>query len=201
MLKPWVILVVLGGVAHADGPTARFGLTGAMVDQSSPDGWVQAGPHFAVGERLGAFVGEIEYAYLGFFGANIDHRLGVTVRADLSRTYSGVCDLAYACTRGTSFFGEAGVAERFGHLTIDAQHLEPVTHNKPEAHVGFGIELENQLSPRRNGWQFGVRFAISPSDTVAGVACRGAGCTPTTSVNPRAIDTSVMFDWMYVIGR
>ncbi|MDB4953275.1 MAG: hypothetical protein JWO36_844 [Myxococcales bacterium] len=197
MVKPWVILLLVGsGVAEA-GPTTRFGLTGAFADQSAPDA-AQLGPLFAVGERFGSFVGEIDYAYLSFFGANIDHRLGVTLRADLSRTYSGICTLPYACTRGTTFFGEAGIAERFGHLSVDAQHPDPIAKNEPEAHIGLGIELENQLEPYRNGWQFGLRFAMTPSQAAVATACRGSGC-PTTS--SRAVDTAVLFEWMYVLGR
>ena len=199
MLKPWVLLVMLGGVANG-GPTARFGLTGAFTDQSSPDS-AQFGPQVALGERFGAFVGEVDYAYLSFFGANIDHRIGLTLRADLNHSASNRCILGYACTRGSTFFGEAGIAERYGHTPIDAQHPDPIAKNKPEIHLGLGLELENQLVPHRNGWQFGLRLAITPSDHVLGTACRGAACAMTTVTTTRAVDAAVLFEWMYVLGN
>ena len=200
MVKPWVIFVLLGGVAHADGPTARFGLTGAFADQSAPD-MAQLGPLVAMGERWGALVGEVEYAYLSFFGANLDHRVGLNLRADLYRTAGGTCMLSYACTKGTTFFGEVGAAERFGHLPLDGQHPDPIATHQPEAHVSLGIELENQLAPHRNGWQFALRFAMTPSESTLGVACRGATCTTGLTSTQRSVDTAVLFEWMYVLGH
>ena len=120
----------------------------------------------AVGLRGGPFVGEVEWAYLSFFEPDTTsdgvQRVGVTLRADVLRRYTTHCMFRYACTRGSSLWVDAGVAERFGQWLLDAHDIAPAQSREPEAHVSLGIELDNQIRPMRNGWQLGVRFAVSP---------------------------------------
>jgi hypothetical protein len=195
----FVAILISAGLAHA-GPTTRFGLTGGIANPTSPGGG-QLGPMVALGERAGAFVVEVDYAYLSFFGADVDHRFGLNLRADLFRSESSRCLLTYACTRGATLFGEIGSAERFGHVPVDAQNPMPVETSQPEAHVGIGLELENQLIPHRNGWQLGLRFAITHGAPTLGTACRGSNCSSTTTVVDNGVATSVFFEWMYVLGN
>ena len=192
-------LVLAGGVAEAE-PTARFGLTGALADQGS-GGAYELGPQVALGERFGAFVGELDYAYLSFFDSAVSpggvHRVDVTLRADLVRTLRATRCTNFACTRATSFYGELGAGERFGRWIVDATHAIPATTPQPELHFGLGLELDNLLVPRRNGWQLGLRFVIAPRDAQPGVACRG-GCTSVPGT-PGGLDHAVFVEWMFVI--
>jgi hypothetical protein len=209
MLKLAALAVlVLGGIAEA-GPTARFGVTGAVEDEGAP-GKYEIGPLIAVGLRGGAFVGEIEWSYLSFFDPDTSpsgvQRLGVSLRADLLRSYATRCMFRYACTRASSLWGEIGAGERFGQWVLDASHVAPASDHQPEAHVALGIELDNQISPMRNGWQLGVRFAVAPRGYDQPVACRsggGTGCMSTTPDlgNNGGYDGSVLIEWMFLFGN
>ena len=200
MVLPVLLAAIVGASRHAAhaGPTARFGLTGALSDQSAPQE-LELGPMFAVGERAGPFVGELEYAYMSFsdpdVSANGIHRLGVTLRADLIRNTGGPCFRYLACTRATTLYGEVGAAERLGYWRLDS-HTNSLA-NQREAHVGLGLELDNHLSPLRYGWQLGLRLAFAPHEQIAGVSCRGTGC-PTTH---GGTDRAVLVEWTFVIGK
>lgn len=200
------VLVLGGGVATAGGPTARFGLT---FGHDRNDEVPVFGPAIAVGERVGPFVGEIEWAWLSFLEglttAGGVQRVGVTLRADLTRSFAGHCKLdgtgLYACTRATSFYGEFGAGERFGQWLTTGVPTPHQVH-QPEAHVGFGFEMDNQLHPSRTGWQFGVRFTAARSDPYATAACRGTGCAATSpGMTGPSLDYSVLAEWMYLLGR
>ena len=82
---------------------------------------------------------------------------------------------------------------------IDASHMTPVSGTQHEAHVSLGVELENQLAPYRNGWQFALRFAVAPHETLVGSTCRGAGCT--VSTDGGGLDKLVFLEWMFVLGH
>jgi len=195
------LLVILGltGAAHA-GPTARFGMTYAVHDPGATS--IEFGPMVALGDRLGAFVGELEWGYLSFFDPDASpggvHRLGVTLRADLVQSREYRCWHRFACTRGRSIYAEAGAAERFGRWRIDAFRQTPVNTPQPEAHVGFGIELDNRIVPERDGWQLGIRFAIAPADPIVMTTCRGS-CP--VNVGGGGLEKAVLIEWMFLIGQ
>jgi hypothetical protein len=196
--------LVGGGIASAD-PTARFGLTFGY-DHQAPD--PQLGPQVAVGERLGRFVGELEYAYLSFFSPESHiQRLGVTLRADVLRANQRC--LHYACTRASSIYVEGGAAERYGQWLVDATTVTPARSPQPEMHVGVGYEIDNQIVPYRNGWQLGLRFAVAPHDPLLGpapgTACRGTGCAMPgagggSSGSGGGLDRSIFIEWMFLVG-
>ena len=64
------------------------GITLGLADQGAP-GIFQIGPQASIGERVGAFTGELDYAYLSFFDPDASstgvHRFGLTLRAELLR--------------------------------------------------------------------------------------------------------------------
>jgi hypothetical protein len=205
------VVVVLGGsgggVAEA-GPTGRVGLTGAIGDEGAP-GKYEIGPMIAVGMRGGPFVGELEWSYLSFFDPDTSpdgvQRIGVSLRADLLRSYATRCMFRYACTRASSVWGEIGAGERFGQWVLDSSHVAPASSHQPEAHVAIGIELDNQIAPMRNGWQVGVRFAVAPRGYDQPIACRGASCempaATATTGNHGGYDGSVLVEWMFLFGE
>lgn len=194
-----LVLVAIAGVASAE-PSLRAGLTLGLADQAAP-GVFQIGPQLSLGQRLGVFTGEIDYAYLSFFDPYASptgvHRLGVTLRAELMR------DLGHArhILGAHALFVEAGGAERFGRWQLDAQTYYPRKTPVPEAHAGVGLELDNRVWPRRDGWQVAVRFAVSPADHPVPLACRGADCglaMPMAANN--GLDRSVLLEWMFIFG-
>ncbi len=201
-------LLVLEGVATAGGFTTRFGLTGALEDQGAP-GKIEAGPAIAVGLRGGPFVAEVEWAYLSFFEPDTTsagvQRLGVTLRADLLQSLSTHCMFHYACTRATSLWADAGVGERFGQWLLDAHDIAPANGREPEAHVSLGLEFDNQVWPMRNGWQIGLRFAVSPRGVGQDSTCRTSGecstsSTATTAIDKGGYDDSMLVEWMFLFG-
>jgi hypothetical protein len=198
MMKALVVVVVLAGSVEA-GPTSRFGLTYGVTDPAATS--IELGPMVTLGERAGPFVGELEWAYLSFLDPDASragvHRLGVTLRADLLQSRHDRC-WATACTRGQAIYAEAGAAERFGRWQVDAFSVSPVNSPQPEVHVALGFELNNQLVPYRNGWQFAVRFAFAPDDPVLMTSCRG-GCP--VSAQRDGIQKAVLLEWMFVVGR
>ncbi len=199
------------------GPTMRFGLTGALEDQGAPGKYV-FGPLVALGLRGGPFVGEVEWAYLSFFDPDTTdggvHRLGVSLRADLVRTFASHCLFRGGCTRAQSLWVEAGAGERFGRWQLDAAHMAPASDHQPEVHVAAGIELDNQIAPMRNGFQLGVRLAVAPRGYDPASACRSSGgCALGQPVaggstgnagntgNNGGYDASVLLEWMFFFGR
>jgi len=204
-------LLVLSGVANAGGLTARFGLTGAAWDQGAP-GKTVAGPEIAIGVRGGPFVAELEWADLSFFDADTTgagvQRVGVSLRADILRSFATHCVLRYACTRATTLWADVGAGERFGQWLVDAYNISPANSREPEVHASLGIEFDNQIWPMRNGWQIGVRFAMSPRGVGEGPACRaGDACvmspTPvqTTAGDKGGYDSSLLLEWMFLFGK
>jgi hypothetical protein len=202
-----VVALGLGGHALA-GPTVRFGLTGAIADQTAIDKHVM-GPAIGIGLRAGPFVGEVEWAYLSFFDPDTTsggvHRLGVALRADVLRTLGTHCLFRTGCTRAQSLWLEVGAGERLGQWQLDAAHVAPASSHVPEAHLSLGLEIDNQIYPMRNGFQVGVRLAVAPRGSGAMSACRGSGCvTPTSTTgdlgNHGGYDSSVLVEWMFLFG-
>ena len=198
-------VLTLSTIAAA-GPTMRFGLTGAIDDQGAP-GKYEVGPLVALGLRAGPFVGEFEWAYLSFFDPDTTdygiHRLGLSLRADVMRSYSTHCLFRGGCTLAQSLWVEAGAGERFGQWQLDAAHIAPATSRQPEAHVAIGVEIDNQIHPMRNGFQLGLRFAIAPRGSDLDSACRGSSGCDMSLVdhgNHGGIDSSVLLEWMFLFG-
>jgi hypothetical protein len=200
------VVVVLGGlgVAHADGPTARFGLTFAMADRVAPSDVHQIGPLVALGDRVGPFVGEVEWAYLSLFDPEASptgvHRLGVTLRADLWRNVRMAACTNFACTHASSLYAEAGAGERYG--TWMMPNLAPGSGPRPEAHIGLGYETDNQAYPNRYGWQFGVRLTFARADEYM-FSCRSTGgsCVNGATTVGGGVAEAVLIEWMYLLGR
>ncbi|MFT3695174.1 MAG: hypothetical protein QM831_18700 [Kofleriaceae bacterium] len=203
----------IGSIAAADtGPTMRLGLTAAMHDQSAP-GMYEGGPLVALGLRAGPFVGEFEWSWLSFFdpaGSEEGvHRLGLSLRADVVRSYQRRCLFRGGCTLAQSLWIEAGAGERFGQWQLDATHHSPGVDHVPEVHVGVGIEVDNQIHPMRNGFQLGLRFALARRGDDPLTSCRSGssqGCMGPTDVAPElanngGVDASVLVEWMFLFGR
>ena len=190
-----VVVLALASTASA-APSARFGVTAAVHDPDA-SGHFELGPMAAIGARLGRFLGEVDYAYLSFIDPDVRggqvQRVGANLRFDVDRSFRHCTH--YACTRATSFYVEGGAAERFGHWFIDDAHVSPATSPTPELHIGLGLEWDNQVSPHRNGWQFGLRIALTPRDAEP-IAARGSTTQPTTS----GTNASVFVEWMYLLG-
>src|SRR5260221_1262621 len=150
MLKLAAAAVLCAASLATAGPTARFGITGAVSDEGAP-GKYEIGPLVAVGMRAGMFVGELEWSYLSFFDPDTSpngvQRLGVSLRADVLRSYATRCMFRYACTRASSLWAEIGAGDRFGQWVLDASHVAPANSHQPQAHVGIGIEVDHQISP------------------------------------------------------
>jgi len=203
-MKLAVLLVGLSSVAHADGVTARFGMTASpYADESVPSDFHEVGPMIAVGDRLGPFVGEVEWAFLSMFDPLAStsgvHRLGLTLRADVWHDPSW-----NESTHAKAFYVEGGAGERIGQWLVRPTEMVPTTSPQPEAHIGVGFEMDNETHPHRNGWQLGLRFAVSHGDRLDEVACRSTTGTcaggvrlATTSATERAF----FVEWMYVIGH
>jgi len=195
-------IVAPAGAADA-GPTARFGMDFALSDTGAPNAH-ELGPAFAVGERLGPLLLEIDYAYLSFLDPETSDG-GITasasiLRADLFHSTNSYCFRGLACTRGTSLYGELGVAERFGQWHLDSNTVAPETNRQHEGHIGIGIELDNQIAPYRYGWQLGLRFAMAPNDPNS-IACRGSTCSNNPMATTPSTERSVLVEWTFVVGQ
>jgi hypothetical protein len=199
------VLIVVGAMANAAhaGPTARFGLTGAIVDQGSP-GEHELGPNLAVGWRLGGLVVEGDYAFLSFmdpdYGPEGVHRFGASLRGDLWRSGNDVCRRNLACTRSNAVFIEAGVAKRYGEWRRDRLGGDDISYTQREVHAGIGLELDNRVMPYRLGWQVALRFAVAPGITDAQIACRGVGC-PSQMGPSGGTEKSVLLEWTFLVGH
>lgn len=161
---------------------------------------------FALGERVGPFTVEADYAYLSFMdwhtGDKGMQRLGLNVRADVFTVKADHCRRYFACTRGSSLYVEGGVAERYGEWHLDSNTVTP--SRAKEVHLGVGIELDNRLVPYRYGWQFGVRFAMTPHDTnMMDPSCLSSTCStaPTSSTSTTSgVDKAVLLEWTFLVG-
>ena len=204
MRRLFVLLaIVAAGPASAD-PSVRFGLTGALADQGAPS-QAPFGPMIAVGARVGPIVGEGDYAYLSFVDPEtIDggmHRLGVNLRGDLYRDADRPCIAGIACTKALTLYAELGVGMRYGQWALDAYRRSPSNSDKQrEAHIGFGVAFDNQLSPHRLGWELGFRLTAAPRDDLM-LACRGESCAADGIDRSGKLDYSFLFEWMFLIGR
>jgi hypothetical protein len=213
MKLPVVLLVGLSSVAQADGVTARFGMTfSPFADEAVPQDVHEIGPLVAIGERLGPFVGEVEWAYLSLFDPMASpegvHRLGVTLRADIWRNNQliGCSDpnIMTSCTHAKGLYVEAGAAERFGRWIVRPTEMVPATSPQPELHVGAGFEMNNEMHPHRHGWQLGLRFAVAHGDAVEPVACRtttGTCVNGSTIATTGALERAVFVEWMFLLGN
>jgi hypothetical protein len=202
VLLPILAATSYGAPASAD-PALRFGLTGALTDQGAPQQH-PFGPMIALGARLGPFLGEVDYAYLSFVDPEtVDggmHRLGFNVRADVYRNANKPCIGGLACTKAFTLYAELGAGMRYGQWALDAYRRSPATTDRQrEAHVGFGLALDNQLAPRL-GWQLGFRLAAAPRDDLM-LACRGESCVEGELDRSGKIDYSLLFEWTFLIGR
>lgn len=192
-------------VAHADGITARFGMTfSPFADEAVPSQVHEVGPLVAIGDRLGPFVGEVEWAYLSLFDPSSSpsgvHRLGVTLRADMWRNIYQTNCISGNCTHGKALYIEGGAGERFGQWITRPTEMVPATSPQPELHVGAGFEMDNQLYPHRNGWQFGVRFAMARGDQADAVACRTTSGTCLQTSNG-GYEKALFVEWMFLLGN
>ena len=124
-------------------------------------------------------------------------RLGLTLRAELLRDNGNARHILGA----HALFVEAGGAERFGKWQIDAYHQVPANSPVPEAHVGIGLELDNQLVPYRYGWQLGLRFSVAPKDVEAMAVCRCNCPTAPSQSSGGGLDSALLFEWMFLFGR
>ena len=200
-----VVLPLAFATSAAADPAVRFGLTGAIADQGTPS-QTPFGPMIALGTRIGPILGEIDYAYLSFVDPEtVDggmHRLGVNVRADVYRDTNRPCLYGLACTKAFTLYAEIGAGMRYGQWALDAYRRSPATSDRQrEAHLGFGMSIDNQLNPRRLGWQLGFRVTAAPRDDLM-LACRGGeSCSADGVQQSGAIDYSFLFEWTFLIGR
>ena len=197
-------LLAFATPAAADGPAFRFGLTGALADQGAPQ-QNPFGPMVALGARIGPILGEVDYAYLSFVDPEtVDggmHRLGLNLRGDLYRDADRPCIAGFACTKAFTVYAELGAAMRYGQWALDAYRRAPATSDRQrEAHVGAGVAFDNQLYPRRLGWQLGFRVTAAPRDDLM-LACRGESCSADGIDRSGAMDYSFLFEWTFLIGR
>jgi hypothetical protein len=203
-MKSSLALVVLATTTATAGPSVRFGLTGALSDQAAPEQH-ELGPQLAIGERLGPLLLEADYAYLSFMDGDVGkdgmQRLGVNLRADLVRNINDRCSHRWmACTRGSTIYGEAGVAERYGQWHLDAVARSPANGDRQrEFHVGVGLELDNRIAPYRYGWQIGLRLAFAEHDPMQDAVCRGSTCMP--APGQRGADRAVLVEWTFLVGQ
>lgn len=204
MRRSLVLLPLAFATPAAADPAVRFGLTGAIADQGTPS-QTPFGPMIALGTRIGPILGEIDYAYLSFVDPEtVDggmHRLGVNVRADVYRDTNRPCLYGLACTKAFTLYAELGAGMRYGQWALDAYRRSPATSDRQrEAHLGFGMSIDNQLNPRRLGWQLGFRITAAPRDDLM-LACRGESCAADGIDRSGAIDYSFLFEWTFLIGR
>lgn len=195
------LLFALSTVAHAD-PTMRFGLTFG-IDRNMPEA-KQYGPLIGVGLHQGRFGVEADYSYLSFMDPNTQiHRVDFNLRADLWRQYKlGLCNATprgYGCMQTKAFFGELGIARRFGHWRATDQALADTTSQREvAATVGYELGL-----PGRGAWDLGLRFSVSRRDPELYTSCRtstGTAC-PSIGYDPPAANFGAMLEWTWIYGR
>lgn len=196
-----VSAVLLASTLATAAPSMRFGVTTALHDPDA-SGHFELGPMLGLGVRLGRFLIDADYAYLSFIdpdtrGGSVQ-RLGANLRFDVVRSLHNCT--RYACTRATSFYVEAGAAERYGHWFIDDLHVAPLTSPTPEVHFGLGFEWDNEITPHRNGWQFGLRVALTPKDAEPDLAIAARSSTMQPSSSDSGTNASVFVEWMYLLG-
>lgn len=167
-----------------------------FADEAVPSQVHEVGPLVAVGDRLGPFVGEIEWAYLSLFDPSSSpggvHRFGVTLRADLWRKVG--------LREASNLYLEGGAGERFGQWITRPTEMVPATSPQPEVHIGAGFEMDNEVRPHRNGWQLGVRLSMARGDQAEAVACRTTGGTCLQTQNA-GYERALFIEWMFLLGN
>jgi hypothetical protein len=194
-------LLAVPAVASAD-PTMRFGLTFG-IDRNMPEA-KQYGPLVGVGFNHDRFSAEANYSYLSFMDPDTQiHRFGVNLRADLWRMYRlGMCNdtpRGYGCMQSKAFFGELGVARRFGHWrATDTAMNDTTSQREVSATLGYELGL-----PGRGAWDLGFRFAVAKRDPELYTSCRSTGgmACPSIGYDPPGAAVSAMLEWTWIYGR
>jgi len=169
--------------ATAD-PLLRFGLTSGANRHTRE--WPEFGPMFAVGGTAGRFTGEASYSYLSFADTTGTHRSGVTLRADMTTWGTP--------TYQRTLYTEVGVSHRWGIWRVGNETIG-AERSQNEAHVGVGVQLDKK-------WQLGLRLGIARPDANQPVMCpAGTACRQITMDSPVDAVSSVMLEWMYLLGR
>jgi hypothetical protein len=169
--------------ATAD-PLFRFGLTSG-ANRHTKEG-AEFGPMFALGGTAGRFTGEASYSFLSFADTTGIHRAGATLRGDLT-------------TWGTAnykktVYTEVGVSHRWGIWRV-SNEIIGAERSQNEAHLGVGYQLDDK-------WQLGLRLGIARPDANQPVMCpAGVLCRQITMESPTDAVSSVMLEWMYLLGR
>jgi hypothetical protein len=156
----------------------------------------------------GRFSAEANYSYLSFMDPDTRiHRAGFNLRADLWRMYKlGMCNSTpkgYGCIQSKAFFGELGVARRFGHWRAnDYARNDTTSQREVSATLGYELGL-----PGRGAWDLGFRFAVAARDPeLMGTSCRTSGGTgggtscPSIGYDPPPA-LSAMLEWTWIYGR
>lgn len=149
---------------------------------------------------------------LGFeASATIGSDIEFTVPSGLSFTPSDVGELIVAPSGAA---GDGALADcegavscsyQLAHKSRDACRWRRRMPYDPHRTRGKSY-APNQIWPMRNGWQLGVRFAISPRGVGQASTCRTSGeCassdTPSTAIDKGGYDGSVLVEWMFVFGK
>jgi hypothetical protein len=195
------LLVAVPAVASAD-PTMRFGLTFG-IDRNMPEA-KQYGPLLGLGLSHGRFGAEANYSYLSFMDPDTRiHRVGFNLRADLWRSYRlGLCNATprgYGCLQSKAFYGELGVARRFGRWYAN-DYAKNETHSQREVAATIGYELG---LPGRGAWNLGFRFSVANRDPELYTTCRsttGTSC-PSIGYDPPGAAVGAMLEWTWIYGR
>ena len=171
------------GSVAAD-PLVRFGLTSGANRQTREG--VEFGPMLAAGLSAGRFTGEINYSYLSFVDPETaTHRSGVALRADLASWG----DARYMKT----LYGEAGVSHRWGTWRL-GNEIDAAERSQNEAHLALGYQLDRK-------WQLGLRMGIARPDANQPMCPAGTLCSQITMDSPTDLVSSVMLEWMFLLGR
>jgi hypothetical protein len=195
------LLLAVPAIATAD-PTIRGGLTFG-IDRNMPEA-KQYGPLLGLGMNHGRFSAEANYSYLSFMDPDTRiHRVGFNARVDLWRLYKlGLCNgspRGYGCLQTKAFFGELGVARRFGHWrATDAALHDTTSQREVSATLGYELGL-----PGRGAWDLGFRFSVARRDPELYMTCRTASGTvcPSIGYDPPGATFGAMVEWTWIYGR
>ena len=188
-----------------DGPAARIGTMVGFLYNERLD-VTAVGLASALGHRFGRLTLESEYAYLALqergpssLGLGTGHRLGALARFDVIRIgprYVGGNSLLSLYVEG----GGAIAWNVWRRPSYDeAQRLVPHDTKRPEAQVGFGVEIDHRLEkpigfPKRIGWFLGWRLAAAPHEATPASICRGVSCRPAPMMPKNDyVDRSMLF--------
>ncbi|MBA3458561.1 MAG: hypothetical protein H0T46_01260 [Deltaproteobacteria bacterium] len=188
------------------GTTARVGTMVGFIYGERHD-VTAVGLAAAVGQRWGRFALDSEYAYLQLqergpsaLRLGTGHRLSVIGRFDVIRV--GPRIIGANSLLAVYVEGGAGVAwnQWFRPAHDQPVRIVPEDTKRPEAQVGFGVEIDHRLQepigfPHRIGWFLGWRMAYAPHDAGAASICRGgSSCRPAPMMpQERYTDRSMLF--------